>query len=724
MHTDALITVAICTYNRHEHLKRLPRPLFSEQTLSPDLYKIIIVDNSEDSRAREAFSAHFSEQSNLSIIESSPPGLSRARNVALEACATRYLAYLDDDASPKPEWLSAILRAFTMHDPAVVAGPIYPMWPHAQPEWLPPKYVGCLTILDHGPNDHWLSGEEFAFGTNMAFKADVLREIGGFNVGLGRRGAHSLLSEEEVETQLALRQRGHRSFYAAAAGVVHMVHPNRLTRNYFRSRMAWQAVSALLRDPPLQHAVWSHREITTAADKLGLRELISRLMTSSDAQTFSAQLDFIYHLFAILLESKDLNDLSVEGMFAVSSDMPAMERPQRPSRYADLPYEPNAPILPTTRHLIVEGEPAHSFLYALYGELRDSQLLVFPQPMSHNFAGPLAYVQRSVTPAVETLTFVTVEPLVYGPSRRAFTKLIRASDLACFGILHRLPETAKQAGALREIGPQLAGILVLAEAIGETLQQRFQLDNVSYLPLHPPFAKYVTRDAARIRATIGVPAGHVVFSILGEARRGKGIDVLLQALDYVQRDDLQNMFFLIAGRSRGFDGDVISSSFRQKGVHHQVDLRSSDHPLKYAVLTEREFGDYVSASDVGLVLYQHEQRHCMSGVAPNYVWGFKPLVAFANSVIGRTVARSDLGIVVEEETPQAVAQALTYALHVQRRGWKATPAYDKYRSEIAPGAVLDKLAAILGDTQRRDQQRTSSSSELVLPAVKRAGEAR
>jgi len=712
MHTEALITVAVCTYNRHEHLKKLLRLLLSNQTLSEDLYRITIVDNSDERQARQSFSRQFSELPSVSIIESSPPGLSRARNVALEACATRYIVYLDDDASPKPEWLSAILRAFTTHDPAVVAGPIYPIWPHAQPEWLPRKYVGCLTILDHIENDRWLSGNEVAFGTNMAFKADVLREIGGFNVGLGRRGAHSLLSEEEVEAQLALRQRGHRTFYAAAAGVDHTVHPDRLTRNYFRARMAWQAVSALLRDPPLQHSDWSQREIRTAADKLGLRELISKLMTDGDAQTFSAQLDFIYHLFAILLESKDLDDLTVERMFAASSDMPTRERPYRPSRAAYLPYQPNAPVLPTTRHLIVEGKPAHSFLYALYGQLADSQLLVFPQPMSHNFDGPLAYVQRSITPTVETLTFVTVEPLVYGQSRSAFTKLIRTSDLACFGILHRLPETAQQADAFREIAPHFAGILVLAEALAEELQQRFQLDNVSYLPLHPPFAKYATRDAARIRATIGVPLGHVVFSILGEARRGKGIDVLLQALDHVQRDDLQNMFFLIAGRSQGFDGDVLSSSFREKRVHHHVDVRSSDHPLNYAVLSEREFGEYVCASDVGLALYQHEQRHCMSGVAPNYVWGFKPIVAFADSVIGRTVARSDLGIVVEEETPQAVAHALTCALHMHRRGWKPTPSYDKYRSEIAPGAVLDRLATILGDRQRRDSHRTSSSSEL------------
>jgi GT2 family glycosyltransferase len=714
MPTEALITVAICTNNRHEQVKKLLPLLLSDQGLSEDLYRIIIVDNSDDRQARQSFSRQFSELSSVSIIESSPPGLSRARNVALEACATRYIVFLDDDASPKPEWLSAILRAFTMHDPAVVAGPIYPIWPHAQPEWLPHKYVGWLTILDHGQNDHWLSGDEFAFGANMAFKADVLREVGGFNVGLGRRGAHSVLSEEEVEAQLALRQRGHRTFYAAAAGVDHAVHSNRLTRNYFRARMAWQAVSELLRDPPLLHSDRSQQEIRTAADKLGLRELVSKLMTYRDAQTFSAQLDVIYNLYAILLESKDLDDRSVEGMFAASSDVPTLERPHRPSRYADLPYQPNAPVLPTTRHLIVEGKPAHSFLYALYGELADSQLLLFPQPMSHNFDGPLAYVQRSVTPAVETLTFVTVEPLVYGPSRRAFTKLIRETDLACFGLLHRLPETAKQADALREIAPQFAGILVLAEALGEALQQRFQLDNVLYLPLHPTFAKYATSDAAGIRARIGVPAGHVVFSILGEARRGKGIDVLLQALDHVERDDLQNMFFLIAGRSQGFDGDEISRSLRERRVHHHVDVRSSDHPLNYAVLTEREFGEYVCASDVGLVMYQHEQRHCMSGVAPNYVWGFKPLVAFADSVIGRTVARNDLGFVVEEETPQAVAQALTRALHVQRCGWKPTPSCDKYRSEIAPGAVLDRLATILGDRQRRNNHGTSSSSELAV----------
>src|SRR5262245_33957262 len=167
MDTEALITVAICTYNRCEHVRKLLPPLLTGQMLAPNLYKVMVVDNSDDRRASQAFSREFSGHSNLSIIETSPPGLSRARNVALETCATRYIAYIDDDATPRPEWLSAILRAFTTHDPAVLAGPIYPSWLRSQPDWLPPKYVGCLTILDHGPNDRWLSGNEFAYGANM-----------------------------------------------------------------------------------------------------------------------------------------------------------------------------------------------------------------------------------------------------------------------------------------------------------------------------------------------------------------------------------------------------------------------------------------------------------------------------------------------------------------------------------------------------------------------------
>ena len=69
MHTEALITVAICTYNRHERLKKLLRLLLSNQTLSEDLYQIIVVDNSDERQARQSLSKQLSELSRVSMIE-------------------------------------------------------------------------------------------------------------------------------------------------------------------------------------------------------------------------------------------------------------------------------------------------------------------------------------------------------------------------------------------------------------------------------------------------------------------------------------------------------------------------------------------------------------------------------------------------------------------------------------------------------------------------------
>src|SRR5262249_2362815 len=159
-------------------------------------------------------------------------------------------------------------------------------------------------------------------------------------------------------------------------------------------------------------------------------------------------------------ESKDLDDLTVEGLFtnraAVANPAPSF----RQSHNGNAQYKPSAPILPSTTHLIVEGQPAHFFLYALYSELPNSQLLLFQNPIWHNFDEPLAYIQQSLTPTLRTLTFVTLDPLIYGGSRLAFRTMLRESGIACSGILHRVPENPEQEDALRQTAPLLAGIMV------------------------------------------------------------------------------------------------------------------------------------------------------------------------------------------------------------------------------------------------------------------------
>ncbi len=700
------VTVAVCSYDRPVLLKNLLLTLLDgQQGVSSTGIPMIVVENSPDPGLFEQVVAEFGRFPNISVYRSFPPGVSRARNVALEACETPYIAYLDDDAVPAPEWYESLTRGILRYAPGMVAGPIYPDWPGPEPEWLPQKYVGCLTILDHGNEDRWLTEEEFAFGANMAFRVDALREIGGFNLGLGPRGDGSLLTEEEIEAQIQLRQRGHNTLYVADAGVAHKVHENRQTRNYFRARMSWQAVSSRLRNPPQKHFGRSQHEVRAAAEKLGVGDLVAKLVEPGDGETFSAQLDLIHHFFALMLEAKSLDDAQLENALAAhgtaASSAPGRIAGRGTAHSGHLQFGLDVPINPSTRHLIVEGRPAHFFLYSLYGDLPQSQLLLFPHSLWHDFTPALDCVARSLRTAVQTVTFVTLEPLIYGPTKSALIDLATSSQAALYGILHRLPETGQQGEALCEVAPHMAGIFVMAERIADILAEEYRLENVSYLPPHAALSELVTLHRESTRRRIGATDSQIVFSVLGEARRGKGIELLLQALKHVPAEELQGMFFLIAGRLDLESGAEIERRFAQIGVPHYLDLRLSKNVYKYDILTNLEFGTYVAASDAGLLLYRHQQQRTMSGVAPNYIAADKPLVSLADSVIGQTVADHGLGFVVDDTTPAGIALTLRTATRALRKGWKSGPSYARYRESIGHDAVLDRLSRLLNGSVER-----------------------
>src|SRR5437016_4112685 len=82
---SALITVAVCTYNRHGMVRRL-LPAIERQSLSRNQFHVLIVDNSDDETARDAFAREMAQNQSIDVVYTSPPGLSRARNKAMELC--------------------------------------------------------------------------------------------------------------------------------------------------------------------------------------------------------------------------------------------------------------------------------------------------------------------------------------------------------------------------------------------------------------------------------------------------------------------------------------------------------------------------------------------------------------------------------------------------------------------------------------------------------------
>jgi glycosyltransferase involved in cell wall biosynthesis len=179
------------------------------------------------------------------VVEEARPGLSLARNRALEwaaAEAAGVIAYLDDDAVVDPGWWEALCRHWAAGDERLGAlgGPIRPRWSVPPPAWVSPPILPALTLLDLGDRGRELDPQvTTVFGANISFAVEPLREIGGFDPAFGHSGRRVFFSEED-QAQRALAARGYRVRYAPDLGVRHVIPPERLTRRAFvRRRFAY-----------------------------------------------------------------------------------------------------------------------------------------------------------------------------------------------------------------------------------------------------------------------------------------------------------------------------------------------------------------------------------------------------------------------------------------------------------------------------------------------------
>jgi glycosyltransferase involved in cell wall biosynthesis len=239
------ITICICTYNRYDVL---PLALESAvgQTMSRDQYRVIVVDNSPDHAAAEAFGAAWHDGDFLDYRIERTPGLSNARNVGARECGTEVIAYMDDDAIASPGWAAALLEGYDRFGAGVAAvgGRVDPIWGAPRPQWLADAMLGSVSVVNWGGSLRIADENEWLAGTNISFRTRAVLEAGGFDVKLGRNGGGaSLMSNEEIMIAAYLRQQGMDTVYAPEARVRHLVEPRRLTQAWFRKRMVWQAVS-------------------------------------------------------------------------------------------------------------------------------------------------------------------------------------------------------------------------------------------------------------------------------------------------------------------------------------------------------------------------------------------------------------------------------------------------------------------------------------------------
>jgi len=241
------ISVVICTFNRHDLLLEAIMSI-ELQDLPDQDYELIVVDNSDDLAARDQFRDSLQITCAHRYIDEARPGLSRARNIGIQAARAGLVAFLDDDAKASVGWLRHIIKSFAEHEEAgVVGGPVRPIWAARPPAWLTPQLQSFLTVIDRGDEPRPLAEEEWLSGTNIAFRTQAVTEAGLFPENLGRiRGL--LLSNEELLVTKRIRDLGYTVLYDPKIEMHHRVHPERVSQSWLRRRVFWQVLSDLYID--------------------------------------------------------------------------------------------------------------------------------------------------------------------------------------------------------------------------------------------------------------------------------------------------------------------------------------------------------------------------------------------------------------------------------------------------------------------------------------------
>ncbi len=302
-----MINVVICTYDRYELLDQAIASVVG-QDLPASHYQITIIDNSPDAGRSREMSHRWHKTPNLLWHHEPVAGLSRARNLGLEATTTPLVAFLDDDAIASEGWLSRKIEAFAYLGPSahVIGGRVRLRFQGARPTWLADDMLCYLSECDLGEEIRLIRPGEWVVGANLSYRTAAVKEAGGFSVALGRVGSGaSLMSNDETDLQERINARGGLAGYSPAAEVAHLVPSARLKQGWFRKRMAWQAVSDYVRAPDASQlaadAAWKRTKSFLATCAPADRTLRGLALAHTDQQRFAAQMGATYDAVQAIL---------------------------------------------------------------------------------------------------------------------------------------------------------------------------------------------------------------------------------------------------------------------------------------------------------------------------------------------------------------------------------------------------------------------------------------
>lgn len=219
-----LVSVVVCCYNAADTLEEC---LSSLDRLAYPRYEVIVVDDgSRDGTHRIA------QQHNVRLIQVPNGGLSRARNLGIDAAKGEIIAFIDSDAYADRDWLYYIVAGLEENGAIAVGGP----------NLSPPQDGFTAQCVDQSPGNPTCvlvdnERAEHIPGCNMAFRREAFSLVGQFD-------ARHRAAGDDVDLCWRLLVAEQRIGYHPSAVVWH--HRRQTIRGYLRQQKGYGYAEAHL----------------------------------------------------------------------------------------------------------------------------------------------------------------------------------------------------------------------------------------------------------------------------------------------------------------------------------------------------------------------------------------------------------------------------------------------------------------------------------------------
>jgi glycosyltransferase involved in cell wall biosynthesis len=217
-------------------LKRLLKELIRQDTGGLFRFSIVVADNDE-TRSAEATVAELRNVSEVSILYcvESRRNIALARNKVVANAEGEYLAFIDDDEFPEPEWLLKLFRTCNDYRVDGVLGPVKRHFDQPPPAWFKKSSIYDRVLYPTGQKVEW---EDARTGNVLLRRQIIAGETSPFRAEF-RAGEDQDFFRRKIEAGCIF-------IWSADAVVFETIPPARWKRSYILRKAALQGATAAL----------------------------------------------------------------------------------------------------------------------------------------------------------------------------------------------------------------------------------------------------------------------------------------------------------------------------------------------------------------------------------------------------------------------------------------------------------------------------------------------